>query len=123
MEDIMQFLVIAGIIAFGVYRQFAKDKVKNAENEYPTPLPDYEMEAPMKPDFPQQRGSKKQKQQSLPQEGVRTTYNSRLHSSSDIATAPPIEEEEDGDSEFSIHSAEEARRAIIWSEILQRKYE
>ena len=111
MEDIIKFLAIAGIIAFGVYRQFAKDKAKNAENENPMPLPEYE------------QTPKKQKQKPLPQEGVRTTFNSRLHSSSDIAAAPLIEEEEDSDSEFSIHSAEEAKRAIIWSEILQRKYE
>lgn len=122
MEDIMQFLVIAGIIAFGVYRQFAKDKAKNAENTHPMPHPEYEMEVPTMTDFPQKRTPKKLKQQPLPQEGVRTTPNPRLHNSSDIAAAPLMEEEEIGDSEFSIHSAEEARRAIIWSEILQRKY-
>jgi hypothetical protein len=27
-----------------------------------------------------------------------------------------------GEEDFSIHSVEEARRAIIWGEILQRKY-
>lgn len=122
MEDIMQFLVIAGIIAFGVYRQFAKDKAKNAENAQPMPRPEYEMETPAMPDSPQKRTPKKQRHHPLPQEGVRTTPNPRLHSSSDIATAPTIEVEEIGDSKYSIHSAEEARRAIIWSEILQRKY-
>ena len=30
--------------------------------------------------------------------------------------------EPDSDQDFSIHSVEEARRAIIWGEILQRKY-
>lgn len=123
MEDILQFLVIAGIIALGVYRQFAKEKTKNAENERPTTQPEYEVvEMPTLSDFPQRRAPKKQKQQSLPQEGVRTTLNPRLHSSSDIAAAPLIEDDEIIDSEFAIHSEEEAKRAIIWSEILQRKY-
>ena len=31
-------------------------------------------------------------------------------------------EEADNKEDFTIHSAEEARRAIIWGEILQRKY-
>ena len=33
-----------------------------------------------------------------------------------------ISQKPETDSEYSIHSAEEARKAIIWSEILQRKY-
>ena len=31
-------------------------------------------------------------------------------------------ESTDNEHDFTIHSAEEARRAIIWGEILQRKY-
>ena len=31
-------------------------------------------------------------------------------------------ESSDNNGDFTIHSAEEARRAIIWGEILQRKY-
>ena len=31
-------------------------------------------------------------------------------------------ESSDNSEDFTIHSAEEARRAIIWGEILQRKY-
>ena len=33
-----------------------------------------------------------------------------------------LPEPADASSEFEIHSAEEARKAIIWGEILQRKY-
>ena len=32
------------------------------------------------------------------------------------------DESSDSNEDFTIHSAEEARRAIIWGEILQRKY-
>lgn len=40
-----------------------------------------------------------------------------------IPTAPSHHEEHPvAESEFAIHSAEDARRAIIWGEILQRKY-
>ncbi|MEG0454277.1 MAG: hypothetical protein RR559_02820 [Bacteroides sp.] len=118
MEDIMQFLVIAGIIAFGIYRQFSKEKNKNAENDIPMPIPPHTAEPPTPLDVVI-KPSGKQPGKPLPVEGVRTT-NTQSHS-----ILPPSEEEKESemkDCEFTIHSAEEARRAIIWSEILQRKY-
>lgn len=41
-----------------------------------------------------------------------------------VSPTPPTSEEsaEDSNPELDIHSAEEVRRAIIWSEILKRKY-
>jgi len=44
-----------------------------------------------------------------------------------IKASPPSpasrpQESDEVTSEYGIHSAEEARKAIIWSEILQRKY-
>jgi hypothetical protein len=42
---------------------------------------------------------------------------------SDTPAPPlPIREEPDDVQEFDIYSTEEVRRAIIWSEILNRKY-
>lgn len=125
MEDFLKFLAIAGVIAFGIFKQFAKEKEKNAENERPVPAPSYEtyeMELPPVVGTTRQQAPKpKYQKRLLPNEGVRTTYTSQIPSTP--AISPPIEvPEEASESEFSIHSAEEARRAIIWSEILQRKY-
>ena len=39
-----------------------------------------------------------------------------------ISPPPSVQQKPETDSEYAIHSAEEARKAIIWSEILQRKY-
>ena len=47
-------------------------------------------------------------------EGQRSTPPSDSHTPHEETSAP--------DGEFTIHTAEEARRAIIWGEILQRKY-
>lgn len=118
MEDIMQFLVIAGIIAFGIYRQFSKENKKNAENNIPMPIPPHTTEPPIPLDVAI-KPSRKQSSKPLPVEGARST-NTQSHS-----TSLPSEEKKESDMkdcEFTIHSAEEARRAIIWSEILQRKY-
>lgn len=48
----------------------------------------------------------------------RTTPNKQP----DIPAPPTIEPLPEAESDFAIHSAEEARKAIIWGEILQRKY-
>ena len=116
MEDVMQFLLVAGILAFGIYKQFNKEKSKKPEKSMPMPTPEYEyepeFEKPVIFEKPQKKTVPPPKP-SLPQEGIRNT-----HAPNNISE--PIKEADR--SEFSIQSAEEARRAIIWSEILQRKY-
>ena len=51
----------------------------------------------------------------LPQEGVRNTVSAP---SPATETPPTVETESD----FAIHSVEEARKAIIWGEIFNRKW-
>ena len=108
MEDVMQFLLVAGILAFGIYKQFNKEKSNKPEKSMPMPTPEYEYE----PEFEKPVIFEKPKP-SLPQEGIRNT-----HAPNNISESI----KEVNRSKFSIQSAEEARRAIIWSEILQRKY-
>lgn len=118
MDEMMKFLVVAGIIAFGIYRQFNKEKAKNSNQGESAPFPSYEPEKPDAFEIPE-KPKRKGFTQPLPQEGVRTTsYRSNLDT---LQAQQPIETEEESN-EFTIHTAEEARRAIIWSEILQRKY-
>ncbi|WP_455584659.1 hypothetical protein [Bacteroides sp.] len=118
MEDVLQFLVIAGILAFGIFRQFNKEKPNKQERKSPIPVPEYEYE----PEFEETILFEEPRKQvtvppksSPPQEGIRSTY---------VPTTSPktTKEAKVSKSEYSIHSAEEARRAVIWSEILRRKY-
>lgn len=44
MEDVMQFLLVAGILAFGIYKQFNKEKSNKPEKSMPMPTPEYEYE-------------------------------------------------------------------------------
>lgn len=119
MEDVLQFLLVAGILAFGIFKQFNKEKAKNQEKRSPMPVPEYEYE----PEFEEVVLFEEPKKQmtvhpkpALPKEGVRSTY---------VPTTRPKtskKAETSGKKEFSIQTTEEARRAIIWSEILRRKY-
>ena len=40
MDDILQFLLIAGIIVIGIVKQFKKEAKKNADNSPAMPMPD-----------------------------------------------------------------------------------
>lgn len=119
MEDVLQFLLVAGILAFGIFKQFNKEKAKKKEKGSHTPAPaEYNYE----PEFEEtvlfeetQRLRTTPPKPAPPQEGIRSTY---------VPTTRPktIKKAEVIRNEFSIQSMKEARRAIIWSEILRRKY-
>ena len=134
MEDVLKFLLIAAVIVIGIVRQLKKEANKNADKAPTMPTPEAENPLPENwgggtyggyiPEGPQQEPPiqvKKKKTTSAPKPFLSSTPSSTTQSIS-----PPVsvlqESEESEESEFTIHSAEEARRAIIWSEILQRKY-
>ena len=120
MEDILQFLVIAGILAFGIFRQFNKEKAKKQEEKNAMPAPEYEYEyepeIEEKPLFEEpQKTVMAHPKPFLSEEGTRSTHIP-------VRNTQTGKKAEASKNNFSIHSAEEARRAIIWSEILRRKY-
>ncbi|GAA6258908.1 hypothetical protein F070042J6_47600 [Bacteroides sp. f07] len=160
MEDFLKFLLIAGVILVGIFKEVNKNsKSKKATNKRPaSPIPsptqiepdDVPMpEAwgspksldellrpiPVEPPTPKRssqqafRQAPKQKQKqkkkkeevsvaaSIANSAAQDALNTRQGAHYD---AP--HESSDKKEDFTIHSAEEARRAIIWGEILQRKY-
>lgn len=145
MDDILKFLLIAGVILIGVFREANKNKSKKAQNQRPNPsipptteaVPDDApfpqtwgkmfpsqdifqpilVEKPATPS-PQNKNPKKQAPESMPRSGSRLAAVTDRKSMQTSDTEASKEAEED----FTIHSAEEARKAIIWGEILQRKY-
>ncbi len=138
MEDIFKFLFVIAIIAVGFIRQAKKEAKKKAANS-PT-MPRKENPVPESwndgtyggfiPEGPQPEVTiipeKKEKHKSSKSKSfipthTTGTFSDRTDSSSNY-NSPPTSIEADEKSEFEIHSVEEARRAIIWSEILQRKY-
>lgn len=134
MDEVLKFLLIAAVIVIGIVRQLKKEANKNADKAPSMPIPETENPLPENwgggtyggyiPEGPQQEPPvqvKKKKTTSTPK-----PFLSNTTSSTTQITSPPAsslqESDESEESEFAIHSAEEARRAIIWSEILQRKY-
>ena len=141
MEDILKFLLVVAVITLGIARQSAKKTKKETHRDFDIPTPDsgcpqpelwengsdgshiperaetkteptayvFQSSTPRK-----QPGSKKQTSQWRPETSSHTSY----------ITTPQVPDLQDAneESEFSIRSAEEARKAIIWSEILRRKY-
>ena len=146
MDGILQFLLIVGIIVIGVVKQFKKEAKKNAENRPAMPVPENDIdegalpipeawgntyggfipEGPA-PQIPSVSTTKEEYQFSA---SKHIFGGDSTNTSPKPVTAPPkqktsppsVQQKPETDSEYAIHSAEEARKAIIWSEILQRKY-
>ena len=147
MEDFLKFLLIAGVILVGIFKEVSKNsKSKKATDKRPVPpisspteidpdavpMPEawgkIELPIPKKSSKQASRHAPKQQQQkkkreevsvaaSLANSAAQDELNSRQGSHFNTPN-----ESSDNNEDFTIHSAEEARRAIIWGEILQRKY-
>ncbi len=153
MEDFLKFLLIAGVILVGIFKEVNKNsKSKKAKNNRPvpptpspvevapdaTPMPEAwgrprsleELFQPIpaeqrtrKPKVRQQESKPKKKKEevsvaaSIANSAAQDERNSRQGAHYNTS-----HDSHDNKEDFTIHSAEEARRAIIWGEILQRKY-
>ena len=126
MEDIFKFLLVMGVIVISFVSQAKKGAKKKAGNSPAMPVPDEENPLPEswndgtyggyipegpKPEAIATRKKTEKQQKPAPKQSF-------IHQNTDNTLPEPA----DASSEFEIHSAEEARKAIIWGEILQRKY-
>lgn len=158
MEDFLKFLLIAGVILVGIFKEVnKKSKSKKAETKHPippmpfpvevapdtTPMPEAwrrpqsldEFFQPIPREQPATGQASKQqysKQQTLKQQRKKEEISVAASLANSIAQDErnsrqgthydTPRDSADNKNDFTIHSAEEARRAIIWGEILQRKY-
>lgn len=148
MEDFLKFLLLAGVILVGIFKEVSKNnKSKKAQNKRPvppapspveidpdaTPIPEFwgrgsraldELlhPTPIEPPAPKPApGPKKKKKEEI--SVAASIANSSAQDKRNTKQGAHYDHlEPDSDQDFSIHSVEEARRAIIWGEILQRKY-
>lgn len=147
MEDVFKFLLVAAVIVIGLVKQFKKEAKKSADKgpamPQPTadnPLPEYWdgdtyggyiPEGPRVEDYAPVREAEEAKPRIrqfnegtfVPSTTVGASFRKSTTPPNQKSSPPPaFEQETEETPEFGIHSAEEARRAIIWSEILRRKY-
>ena len=155
MEDILQFLLIIGVILVGVFKEVTKNyKSKKAATQRPVstipspaeidpdnvPLPEAwgKIELPLPQESsrqssrdssrqhtfqqPQKQQKKKREEVSVASSLANSAAQDKLNSRQGAHYDVPEGGTSDNNQDFTIHSAEEARRAIIWGEILQRKY-
>lgn len=156
MEDFLRFLLIAGIILAGIFKEVNKNsKSKKAKNKRPvSPMPFPDEVVPDTVPMPEAWGDPKSLEELFqpkplkqtsprhsPQQTVKPAARQKrkkeeISVSASLASSAaqdkrnsqqgshytPHTESTDSEHDFTIHSAEEARRAIIWGEILQRKY-
>lgn len=157
MEDLFQFLMIAGVIAIGIFNQVKKNNEAKEKAKKRRPAPAMPPPVELAPDatpIPETWGRPKSMDEFLQPIPVEPTPERKRHKSAS-ATHQKQKKKEDGSvaaaianslaqdernmpqgtpynnssqdssedkGDFEIRSVEEARRAIIWGEILQRKY-
>ena len=146
MEDTFKFLLVAAVIVIGLVKQFKKSAKESTDSKpamtHPTaenPLPEYwggdtyggyipegpKPEAAAAPLGKEKTVAQHKATQAKKDRSIHTaisSYQNTTSSKSKDSPPPSGLQESEEPSEFSIRSAEEARRAIIWSEILQLKY-
>lgn len=134
MEDILKFLLVAGVLVVAFIRQARKEAQKKQASRPPV------MPRPETPPSDHPDGQKDQTYGGYIPEGpppapaappspksrrTAATVPPKTPRRQDTPVPPPpakTPETEDNSSDFRIQSVEEARRAIIWGEILNRKY-
>lgn len=89
--------------------------------ELPIPKKSSKQASRHAPKQQQQQQKKKRKEVSVAASLANSAAQDELNSRQGSHFNTP-NESSDNNEDFTIHSAEEARRAIIWGEILQRKY-
>lgn len=116
MEDVFQILIVVALVLFAIVKQLLKT---------PTAAPKVAVETPERAETAELIIPKKQQRRHSPEVTAATSKSKTYHSisdSKDSIDAPkevPMTEEEQ---EFGLQTDEEVKKAIIWSEILHRKY-
>lgn len=120
--DILKFLIIIAIIAIPIIKEARKNKAKEAGN--PSPLPKAKETNPAKIFLPGERDTTIAANPAKKSKKAKTLYADTIQASPEVkkTTSEPRPSAADRDREIAIRSAEDARKAIIWSEILKRKY-
>ncbi|MDR0940520.1 MAG: ferrichrome ABC transporter substrate-binding protein [Mediterranea sp.] len=138
MDDFWKFLLIGGIVLIGIVKEVSKKKASEQDTPASPHFPPTPHADEMTPDVPaipapwNRPRTLEDLYRPVPPEQKptrpRNTERSPKKETPRHAPLPQppiptetIETTEDGE-EFQIRSAEEARRAIVWGEILRRKY-
>lgn len=125
MEDIFKFLLVIGILVIGFVRQAKKEAKKKAGNPSAMPMPDGKSPFPGDWEDATYGGYIPEGPEPEPIAVTGQTKKKTRPAAASSSPSPspaPVPQATDEPSEFEIRSVEEARRAIVWSEILQRKY-
>ena len=124
MEDFLKFLLIAGVILVEIFKEVNKNKKPGKRPVSPMPSSD-EIKpdaVPMPEAWSNHKRKKKREEVSVAASIANSAAQDKRNIRQNSQYNAPDESSPGNEQDFTIRSAEEARRAIIWGEILQRKY-
>ncbi|MCI1683766.1 MAG: hypothetical protein LKI39_14620 [Bacteroides sp.] len=139
MDGIVQFLIIAGVIVIGIVKHLKKEADKsvekkpdilakretsaqkvfipNYEKKYGGYIPEDTIFEPKATVASKNKSKQEKNKTSSSYHNTTVSPPKNTSSSESIASQAP-----EATPDFNFHSIEEIRKAVIWSEILQRKY-
>lgn len=121
--EIIQVLIIVVVIIVALVKQLSKPSQEAEQRQSQRNVPKYDDEYDYEEIDAEYQSEGKAPFLSYDYEQPASPKNKNQKTSrKGIEAPPPVQEEPESESEFAIHSDEEARRAIVWSEILNRKY-
>ena len=133
MEELFKFLLVVAFIVIGIVTQLRKEAGKNTGKDsgkaldgMPMPDSDHPLPEPWRGDtyggfIPEgPKPTEKLRKTSKPKKAAKPSTYSKHPSAKPSPTSQALcpQEADEAASEYGIHSAEEARKAIVWSEIL-----
>ena len=122
MDDFIGYIAIALFIGFTVFIEIRK-KAKESENASVPQNPLHEPTAPYRSQKTKQTvDARKKGGNYTPLADTKASSQQQHHGEKKSGTTMPHRDSPEGVPNFRLTSTEEARRAIIWSEILRRKY-
>ena len=128
MEGLWEYLFIAAIVGFGIFGEIRKQKAKKAGQDLSMPTPavkpiEVSTSKPKSKQSESVASLKARKEREAKEQLKRDRDKAIDRACSPPETSGPTTNNQPiDDNDFTINNVEEARKAIIWSEILQRKY-
>lgn len=123
MEELYKYLVILAVVIVPILKQLRKNSQQEQDEEREVPPTTYPPlnEQPIEGDKEKTNPVQTSITTPPPFQNKRPKRSSQPAEAAENKTVHTDKESEPAD-DYGIHSVEEARKAIIWSEILQRKY-
>ncbi len=124
MDEWIEILLFIAFVVGGIILDKRQNKSDSADADGDTVMPDTAMPNTVMPEevMPHTTPQEVQPVAAVRRQPVRTVHKAADNTRRTVPVQPTMVAAEEEQSEFALDDADDVRRAIVWSEILRRKY-